>query len=309
MANYNIAVLMSTYNGEKYLSEQIESVLKQKNVHVHIFIRDDKSNDHTVQLIGQYIKKHPEEISLYEEENVGPGCSFMKLLYKVPNTYDYYSFCDQDDIWLDDKLISAIQFLQNTNKDLYIGNLMCVDKNLTEIGLRNIKPPDISPYGIMVMNKTNGCTMVFSNRFYSILSNEKKRPNEIMLKARCHDAWTAMIGSVTNSIAYDFDYHMLYRQHENNVIGATDYNTIKKRLKIKLKKLHDKARRNGRSLIAAEIIKLFPEETKKFPYLAVYADAHKTINKIKLIRSYKKYRNHGEQSFLSFSAYVIFNLI
>lgn len=307
--NPSVAVMMSTYNGELYLTEQIDSILNQKNVDVHIYIRDDQSTDGTIQILNNYKQGETDRITYICGENVGPGCSFMRLLYTVPNDYDYYAFSDQDDIWLEDKLFVAIRKLQSSNKDLYMGNLMCVDKNLNEIGLRNIEPADTSPYSIMVMNKTNGCTMVFSNSFFSLLTEKNKRPSEAMLVARCHDAWTAMVGSVTNKIIYDYDYHMLYRQHENNVVGATDYNGIRRRIKQKFKKLKNKSKRNGRSRIAQEITRLFPEETSSFPYLKLYANANKFSNKIKLICSYKEYSLYGEQNFISFVSYVLLNLI
>ena len=95
---------MSTYNGEKYLSQQIDSILNQKEIDVHLFIRDDGSYDNTWKLLEEYKQKY-EKINIISAKNVGVGNSFMNLLYSVPNIYDYYAFSDQDDIWEPNKII------------------------------------------------------------------------------------------------------------------------------------------------------------------------------------------------------------
>ena len=119
-AMYRVAVLMSTYNGERYLKEQIDSILDQEGVDTALYIRDDESADQTVQIIEEYRKKYPGKIHLLKGRNKGPGRSFMELVYKVPDDYDYYAYSDQDDIWLTDKLEEGIRFLNESGKELYI---------------------------------------------------------------------------------------------------------------------------------------------------------------------------------------------
>lgn len=94
----NVAVLMSTYNGEKYIKEQIESILGQENVSVEIFIRDDGSIDHTVDIVEKY-----DNINIIRGENIGVGNSFMELVYKVPNSFDFMLLRIKNDIWLNNK--------------------------------------------------------------------------------------------------------------------------------------------------------------------------------------------------------------
>ncbi len=304
-----VAVLMSTYNGEKYIHAQLDSILAQKGVDVSIFIRDDHSSDLTVKIIDEYIIRFPKKLHIYTGSNMGAGRSFMNLVYTVPDMFEYYAYSDQDDIWFDDKLKVAITTLKKSNMDLYMGNLICVDKNLNEIGLRNIISPDISPYGIMVNNETNGCTMVFTNTFYRMLSDKSKRPNDDLFNARYHDSWTAMVGAVNGKVIYDHESHILYRQHEGNTVGATNYNGFCRRFKVKLNKFTDISKRNGRSKIAIEIIKAYPNETEKFDYLYEYAYSHKFSNKLKLIKNYKEYKKHGKQNFVEYVLYVILGLI
>ena len=93
-----ILILMSTYNGEKYLSEQLNSLLLQENVNIKILIRDDGSTDNTHKILNFYSSNYP-NISWYTGENKGPALSFMDLLFNAPES-DYYAFCDQDDVWL-----------------------------------------------------------------------------------------------------------------------------------------------------------------------------------------------------------------
>ena len=122
-----VAVIMSTYNGEKFLDEQINSILSQKDVVVHLYVRDDGSTDSTRQILSN-TQKNNKNLHLFFENNIGVGNSFMKCLYYAKANYDYYAFSDQDDIWLPEKLIKAITFLEENHKELYCSNQMCVDR-------------------------------------------------------------------------------------------------------------------------------------------------------------------------------------
>ena len=132
---YKVMVLMSTYNGEKYLREQIDSILGQTGVSVKLLIRDDGSKDNTVEIVKQYCKEN-DDIKLVEGKNVGFAESFMELVYRA-NLYSdisYFAFSDQDDVWLNDKLISAIHMLEGIHEknapNLYFSTARAVDKDL-----------------------------------------------------------------------------------------------------------------------------------------------------------------------------------
>ena len=105
-----VCVLMSTYNGEKYLKEQIDSILKQKGVKVNLLVRDDGSTDNTLSLLEEYKKKGLLDYCC--GSNMKPARSFMELLSIAPDS-DYYAFSDQDDYWEHDKLFNAVK---NTEK-------------------------------------------------------------------------------------------------------------------------------------------------------------------------------------------------
>ena len=113
-----VSVLMSTYNGEKYIREQIESILNQKKVKVHLLIRDDGSQDSTIEIVKEYANKYP-NVSVYAGKNIGIGNSFMELLRNAPEA-DYYAFADQDDVWLDGKLERAIELIKATEQSIIL---------------------------------------------------------------------------------------------------------------------------------------------------------------------------------------------
>ncbi|WP_240782926.1 glycosyltransferase [Escherichia sp. E1130] len=131
-----MAILLSSYNGEKYIREQLESIIKcYRDFDLHIHIRDDGSVDSTCEIIKNYMSQN-HSIFLYEGENVGVIASFLWLVKKVED-YDYYAFCDQDDVWDPLKLIAATtkiaQYEQNTAIG-YCSSYNYVDDKLNYIG-------------------------------------------------------------------------------------------------------------------------------------------------------------------------------
>ncbi|HFL3236591.1 TPA: glycosyltransferase, partial [Clostridioides difficile] len=113
-----VCVMLSTYNGEKYIDEQIESLLAQSQVDLHIHIRDDGSYDGTVQKVREYAKSYPDQIHVTEGENVGVIGSFFELMLQTSTVYDFYAFCDQDDVWKPYKLSRAVGRLQSRPSDI-----------------------------------------------------------------------------------------------------------------------------------------------------------------------------------------------
>ena len=104
-----VTVLMSTYNGERFLKEQLDSILQQQDVDVRLCVRDDGSTDGTMDILLEYA----DAIELTIGNNFGVGNSFMSMVYSANLESDYYAFSDQDDIWMPDKLISAVDELKN----------------------------------------------------------------------------------------------------------------------------------------------------------------------------------------------------
>lgn len=218
-----IMVLLSTYNGEKYISEQIESVLCQQGVDVHIVARDDGSQDETINILKRISTL--ENITVIEGQNIGVVGSFFTLMHEaVCHNFDYFAFCDQDDVWKNDKLKVATDILSGHGNEpaLYMSSFQMVDENLHSIQT-NMSRPNISVEGALASNCATGCTMVFNKKLLekSLISNY----DDVLM----HDYWMYMVCLLTGGyIYYDETPHIYYRQHGNNVIGGTGDNFLTK---------------------------------------------------------------------------------
>ena len=150
----NVAVVMSTYNGQRFLRKQIDSIMNQKRIAVSLYIRDDGSKDNTVSIIKKYKENN---IHLIKGQNVGVGNSFMNCLYSAPRNFDYYCFADQDDIWDEDKISTAIDKIKDVmHPALYCSNQRLVDAEGNTIGHRyeNGEKPDLRPMKILKKSKS-----------------------------------------------------------------------------------------------------------------------------------------------------------
>ena len=274
----SVAVIMSTYNGERYLSEQIDSLLAQSDVDASLYIRDDGSSDGTLSLLEEYGRKN-DNITVTKGNNVGVGSSFMAALKSAGIRADYYAFADQDDIWLPEKLHRAIDCIKELGEGrpvCYCSNQTLVDARGEIIGIRHKEPVDTGYLQILCNNMVTGCTMVWNRELQRILSDGKYTPSSRLLKKRIHDVWAAMVAAVVGTIYYDNDSYIYYRQHENNVVGVRRENI----LKIWRKKLANPDLRRGRSDLAREIVTLFGcdmVKTEIYERLQSYANYSRSL--------------------------------
>ena len=159
-----VAVLMSTYNGEKYLEEQIDSILNQSGeFHVDLWVRDDGSSDSTKDILEQY--RNDGKLQWYTGDNLKSAHSFFDLI-KKSRGYDYYAFADQDDYWLENKLKAGIIQLESiTNAALYCCNAELVNQNLYSLG-RTVyrQTPKTDFYTLSCAGGLLGCTMIFNKK-------------------------------------------------------------------------------------------------------------------------------------------------
>lgn len=223
-----VQVLMSTYNGEKYLKGQIDSILSQEDVEVNLLIRDDGSTDKTISIL-ENITKQNENVRYYIGENIGSAKSFMDLVNQSKEA-DYYAFADQDDIWNSKKIISAIEKIENDrNKpSLYISALEVVDEKLSTIEIKKVSG-NFCFEGEIAKNFATGCTMVFNKKLCDIIKIYS--PSYIIM----HDSWiTRVCYAIGGNVFIDENTYIKYRQHENNVVGYNDegFKKLKKQLKI-----------------------------------------------------------------------------
>ncbi len=215
-----VQVLLSTYNGEKYLREQLESVINQKKVKTKLLVRDDGSSDNTNDILDSV-----DEIEVIRGSNIGAGESFFELI-RLAGNYEYYALCDQDDIWDEDKIFSAISMLKEYDNvpALYSSNTRLIDSNCKEIGIEN-KNPNTSFGSAIVKNYATGCTVVFNKKLMNEVKGKKPQ------KVTCHDWWLNLVClSIGGVSIFDNSAHISYRQHGNNVEGS-DRSYIKKTIK------------------------------------------------------------------------------
>lgn len=280
-----VSVLMSTYNGEKYLEEQIDSILNQTGVKVKLLIRDDGSSDKTAGICRQYADRY-DNITFYQGENLGVGRSFLELLRKSSKA-DYYSFADQDDVWLEDKLqravcmikkaenangqferrgyLISVQELKDTVKSkeagnigiLYASNQTLVDKELNYIEDRIIDIEQSNLYYCISNNVIYGCTMVMNH--VCRMNIVQQDIDEAIIKRKNHDGWSLYHTFVTGEVIYDCESRILYRQHSNNVVGGFDINR-KTTVMDRVNNLISSKHRGIRSRIASLLLSLYEEK-------------------------------------------------
>lgn len=223
-----VQVLLSTYNGEKYIKEQIESILEQEEVQISLLIRDDGSCDKTVEIVEKLIKEN-KNITFYQGRNIGPARSFMDLVTKS-GEFDYYAFADQDDVWKSKKLISAIHMLKN-KKDtpsLYMSALEIVDENLNLVEIKKVSG-NFCLEGELIKNFATGCTQVFNKKLCDIIKSYN--PSYLIM----HDSWiTRVCYAIGGNVIIDENAYIQYRQHVNNVLGYKDEGFQKFRRQFKI---------------------------------------------------------------------------
>lgn len=233
---YEVAILMSCYNGEKYIFKQIESILKQENVKVRIYIRDDGSTDETLKIV----KKMSSEVVLFEGENVGLKNSFASLIWNENINADFYAFADQDDLWDANKLITAIDSLAHVDGvGMYASNQRLVDANLDYIkplfGLEenDLPFPEYNNFkDFFLHNNYFGNTIVLNDKAMQII--REYRPTDMIVQ---HDTWVSIIVYMFGTIIFDRQMHSSYRQHEDNVVGGiVAHSSISKKIKTLLNK-------------------------------------------------------------------------
>lgn len=226
MVMEKIQILLSTYNGEQYLREQLDSLLYQSYPEISILIRDDGSVDNTISILEEYSYKDS-RIKWYKGNNIGVWKSFFDLMENADTKADYYAFCDQDDYWLKEKIEKGIQYLKRYSQNniepiLYCSNTINTDKVLKKMPNNQFYYNFRPAFGnAIIQNIARGCTCIF-NRVALNLAIIQKPQYMIM-----HDWWLYLVCSCFGKVCFDNNAYILYRQHESNVIGTKD-SVIKK---------------------------------------------------------------------------------
>lgn len=224
-----IAVLMSTYNGEAYIRQQLDSILSQQtDAQLCLIVRDDGSSDNTTAILQSYADMG--KLQWYTGQNLRPAHSFLDLLSKHPD-YDFYAFADQDDYWYPEKLSCGLSCIKDQiGPAMYFANARLVDGDLAPLG-RNVynRIPHHDFYSLVCNGGILGCTIVFNNVLAQLIQNAPTPKTMIM-----HDAYLSIVCAMFDgTIFYDRTAHMDYRQHGHNVVGSNWKKTsaLKDRLK------------------------------------------------------------------------------
>ena len=217
-----IDILLATYNGEKYVGEQIESILTQTYKNINLIISDDKSQDNTRKIIEEYAKKDQRITIFFQEENLGYIKNFEFLIKQVKS--NYFMLSDQDDVWLPEKVEKSIKKLKEEDADLVFGDLEVVDQSLHTIYpsfndfmklTRKINKCKNSYEMNYLYNCVTGCTLFAKSKtiqdFMPIPANSKYV---------VHDHWIALMTSLHGKLAYIPEKLIKYRQHGDNQIGT-----------------------------------------------------------------------------------------
>lgn len=212
-----ITVLMSTYNGENYLPEQLDSILYQEKVNLNIVVRDDCSSDRTNDILNDYSSRYKNITVIKGERNLGACRSFLSLIRNYSDS-DFFALADQDDIWDKDKLSVALKYLNGMDLScpaLYYSNLRIVNSNLDFIrNSHSTRHIAHNKYACLIENLATGCTIVY-NKSLAKIANEIK-PSEYSM----HDVWLYQVATFFGKTVYDFEPHISYRIHGDNEVGT-----------------------------------------------------------------------------------------
>ncbi len=222
-----INIVMSTYNGEQFLAEQIDSIQQQTFKDWQLLIRDDGSSDQTPEIIKSFVAQDPRIVFINEHdcENLGVVKNFFTLIKH--DKADYYFFSDQDDVWLEDKLetmlAAARQYPDQLPLMVYT-DLCVVDQNLQVMNQSMIRSQSHHANTELVQELTeNTVTGGVAMINHALAERWRTLDNIIM-----HDWYLAVLATAIGKLVYIDQPGELYRQHDNNVLGAR---TFTKRLK------------------------------------------------------------------------------
>ena len=219
-----ITILMATYNGGRYVAEQIESLLRQTEQDFVLHIQDDCSTDGTYAIVCDYAAHYPEKIFVHKRTENSGGARWNFLDLMVTYQSDYVMLCDQDDVWLPDKIAQTLQAMQTLEKQhgaqtplLVHTDLRVIDDQMHVIGeslneMLGLYTENGSLPLQTIQNTVTGCTAMYNRAFAQLI----RIPRFCIV----HDWWLGLIAISFGEKAYLPERTLLYRQHGDNSIGA-----------------------------------------------------------------------------------------
>jgi glycosyltransferase involved in cell wall biosynthesis len=216
-SNSSVAIILATYNGEKYLEEQLQSIASQTHTNWHLIVGDDGSTDGTFAILETFAKTHP--VKLNKNMRLGFVENFLSTLFAAENAYDYYCFCDQDDIWDKDKIAQGIQALQTIEPQtpaLYGSRTRLADMHGQCYGYSQRYKGPFTFRNSLVQCFAGGNTMMLNRAARELLHTAKKMP------LISHDWWCyQLISGSGGHVIFDSEPRLSYRQHANAIAGSS----------------------------------------------------------------------------------------
>lgn len=293
-----VTILLATYNGEDYIRQQLDSLLNQTHKRLSILISDDQSTDRTPEIINEYKKKYPEQIQslIHIKPSGSPQNNFFRLLSAADD--DYIMLCDQDDIWLSDKVEVTLNEMRRLEsqwgKDLPLlvhGDLSVTDEEGTIRQLSMAKFQKIAVYDnrfthYLVENNITGNTIMINRSFLPFFSY---LPKQCMM----HDWWLGLLASCFGKISYVDRPLLLYRQHGGNQVGSKG--GLEQYVTRLTKKERSKEQYRKMFLQARSFLNQYGEEMDKEKKEAleqfVQLPKRSRLNKVRIILKYKFYKS------------------
>ncbi len=225
MSNYNVDILTAVCNGENFLEKQLDSVLSQNYDNFRIIICDDNSADNSRQIIENFKKRSPDKIKvIFNEKNMGAKENFFKLLSL--STAEYIMFCDQDDIWDNNKIRLTLDHMkkhENGRPTLVHTDMSVIDENGATLApsftkMQKIDVTKTALNELLVQNTVTGCTMMINRKLADIV----KYP----VCPTLHDWWIALTACLFGQIFFLPEQTMQYRRHSHNIRGAKNMSSL-----------------------------------------------------------------------------------
>jgi rhamnosyltransferase len=229
-----VLVVLATYNGEKYVKEQIRSILNQKSINLNILVFDDNSSDETVKIIKEFCDSRI-QIIINKKNSGSPANNFLGgitlLENRIIDNFEYIALADQDDLWLDSKLIEGIRQLRNNNSSLYASNLTLWDElNNTKNILR--KDFEQTEFDYLFEGASAGCTYIMTNQFVVDFKKFVSDVDFSCWKFLSHDWLIYFFARVNgNNVVIDSKSLILYRIHDSNIHGQLNKNSLSSHFK------------------------------------------------------------------------------
>jgi glycosyltransferase involved in cell wall biosynthesis len=215
-----VAILLATFNGERHLARQLDSILGQDHRNWVIYASDDGSSDRTLPLLQAFqAKAGPQRLVLFDGPQAGYAANFMSLLHRVSVDGDFYAFCDQDDYWEPDKLSRALAWARQQPGDrpaLYCGRTRLIDIEGRPVGYSPLFARKPGFRNALAQSLAGGNTMLLNAAARALLVQAPRG-----LAVTSHDWWAYLVVSGCGGhVHYDAEPAVGYRQHDDNLIGS-----------------------------------------------------------------------------------------